>query len=380
MSATSYYYEQGPIRPPSEAGSLLVRLTRNCPWNRCLFCPVYKQDKFSKRSLEDIKEDIKNMAAAAEHIRSISAASGYKGVINRQTLSLIQTDYYNLLPMAFWLYKGGENVFLQDADSLMLPISLLEKILGLLKAEFPSIKRITSYARSRTIVRRSVQDLVNLKKAGLSRIHIGMESGNDKVLEYMEKGATSSQHLEAGINVKAAGLSLSEYVMPGLGGEALWREHAIDSAALLNKINPDYIRLRTLAVPTVCPLYDKVVAGEFVPLNDDGIARELALFIENLDGIESFVYSDHILNLFEDLSGQLPGDKNKMLEIIYKYLQLPVKEQEIYRLGRRTGHFRTLDDLDDSAAYLPVEQLHRTLKDKKTSVDNYIQKIMMQFI
>jgi len=380
MSSSGYYYEQGPIRPPSEAGSLLVRLTRNCPWNRCLFCPVYKQAKFSKRSLEEIREDIKNMAAAAEHIRSISVASGYEGVINRQTLSLIQTDFYDLLPMAFWLYKGGENVFLQDADSLILPLSMLEEILSLLKTEFPSIKRITSYARSRTIARRSLQDLVNLQKAGLSRIHVGMESGNDHVLEYMEKGATSSQHLEAGIKVKAAGLSLSEYVMPGLGGEALWREHAIDSAALLNKINPDYIRLRTLAVPTVCPLNDKVVTGEFVPLNDDGIARELALFIENLDGIESFVYSDHILNLFEDLSGQLPEDKNKMLEIIYKYLSLPVKEQEIYRLGRRTGHFRSLEDLNNNVLYLPVKKLHRDLKDKGTSVDNYIKELMMQFI
>lgn len=380
MSLQTADYEQGPIRPPSEAGSLLVRLTRNCPWNRCLFCPVYKGEMFSRRSLEEISEDIKNIAYAAGQIKAISISSGYGGEINRQTLALVQSDHPELFQLAFWLYRGGENVFLQDGDSLLLPVSQLEKILNLLKREFPSIKRVTSYARSRTLTRRSLEDLVILKNAGLTRIHVGMESGNDQVLAYMKKGATSAQHIEAGVKVKAAGISLSEYVIPGLGGKALWHEHAADSAAVLNKINSDFIRLRTLAVPPGCPLHSKVVSGEFILLDDDGVARELALFIERLEGIDSYIYSDHILNLFEDLAGKLPDDKAYMLGIINIYFSMTSKERELYRLGRRAGYFRSLDDLNNSALCLPVEQLYGSLKAKGISVDSYIRENMLRFI
>jgi radical SAM superfamily enzyme YgiQ (UPF0313 family) len=242
-------YEQGPIRPPSEASSLLVRLTRNCPWNRCLFCPVYKEEKFSRRSLPEIKEDLEAIFSAVDLIKYISVSLGFSGEVNRQVAALIQSEHPELFQVALWLYRGGETVFLQDGDSLMLPVAQLEEILGLLTEKLPTVNRITSYARSRTILRRSVEDLSRLKKAGLSRIHIGLESGNDKVLEFMKKGVTGAQHIEAGLKVKAAGLSLSEYVMPGLGGTTYWREHAIDTARVLNKIDPHFIRLRTLAVP-----------------------------------------------------------------------------------------------------------------------------------
>jgi len=380
MSLQKAGYEQGPIRPPSEAGSLLVRLTRNCPWNRCLFCPVYKGEKFGRRSLEDISKDIKNIAFAAGQIRALSLSSGYDGKINRQTLALIQSEHPALFQLAFWLFRGGENVFLQDGDSLLLPVPQLKKILNLLKTEFPSVKRITSYARSRTLTRRSVEELVILKNAGLTRIHVGMESGNDEVLAYMKKGATSAQHIEAGVKVKAAGLSLSEYVIPGLGGKTLWHEHAVDSAVVLNKINPDFIRLRTLAVPPGCPLYSKVVSGEFILLDDDGVARELALFIETLEGIDSYIYSDHILNLFEDLAGKLPDDKADMLGIINSYFSMTPKERELYRLGRRAGYFRTLADLNNKTLCSPVEQLYSSLKEKGISVDSYIRENMLRFI
>jgi hypothetical protein len=373
-------FEQGPIRPPSEAASLLVRLTRNCPWNRCLFCPVYKEEQFSRRSLPEIKEDLAAIFSAADQINSISASLGFGGEVNRQVAALIQSEQPELFQVAYWLYRGGETVFLQDGDSLMLPVDQLEEVIGLMKEKFPAIKRITSYARSRTILRRSVEDLSSLRRAGLNRIHIGLESGNDKVLEFMKKGVTGAQHVEAGLKVKAAGISLSEYVMPGLGGTAYWREHAIDTARVLNKIDPHFIRLRTLAVPMGCPLYDKVQKGEFTPLNDDEIARELALFLENLDGISSNLYSDHILNLFEDISGKLPGAKEDMLDLVNRYLNMPDRERQLFRLGRRVGYFRTLEDMDKTDAVTPVIKLHEQLQVSGVAVDDYIRKTMTRFI
>jgi len=374
-------FEQGPIRPPSEAGSLLLRVTRNCPWNRCLFCPVYKNEKFSKRSIEEIKKDIFAIVEAAEEVKAVSEVNGLNGnIIDRQVVARIQSERPELLQVAFWLYQGGENVFLQDGDSLLLPVDQLTEILELLIAKFPTIKRITSYARSKTLLKRSVEELKRLKKAGLNRIHVGLESGNDQVLDFMKKGVTGAEHIEAGRRVKEAGLSLSEYVILGLGGERWWREHALDTAEVINQINPDFIRVRTLAVPKVSPLYEKIVQGEFKLLPDDDVIREEKLFIENLQGINSEFYSDHILNLLEDVSGKLPEDKNKMLGIISQYQSLPADQREKFRLGRRTGYYRTISDMQNSSLGDPVERNYRHLQDKGMSVDDYIKQLMLRFI
>jgi biotin synthase-like enzyme len=373
-------YEQGPIRPPSEAASLLLRLTRNCPWNRCLFCPVYKGQTFSRRSLEEVKQDIEAIAEAAIIIKEISLKNGFGGEINRQTAALVQSQYPELFQIAFWLFKGGKTVFLQDGDSLLLPVSQLVEILGLLKEKFPSIQRITTYARSRTLLRRSVEELVLLKEAGLNRIHVGLESGNDAVLDFMEKGVTSLQHIEAGQRVKKSGISLSEYVILGLGGMELWREHALDTAKVLNQINPDFIRVRTLAVAPTSQLYKKQQQGEFKPLPDDDIIREEALFIENLNGIESYFYSDHILNLLEEISGKLPDDKLVMQKMINNYLSLPESEREIFRLGRRTGYYRFLNDLNNRSLRTPVETIYRQLQNKGVTVDDYIEQLKLRFV
>ncbi len=373
-------FEQGPIRPPSEAGSLLLRMTRNCPWNRCLFCPVYKNEKFSRRSIEEIKNDIFAIVEAAEEVKAVSEANGLNGDINRQVVAKIQSERPELLQVAFWLYQGGENVFLQDGDSLLLPVDQLTEILELLIEKFPTIKRITSYARSKTLLKRNVEELQRLRKAGLNRIHVGLESGNDQVLEFMKKGVTGADHIEAGQRVKEAGLSLSEYVILGLGGEQWWREHALDTAEVINQINPDFIRVRTLAVPKISPLYEKVVQGEFKLLSDDDVIREEKLFIESLQGINSEFYSDHILNLLEDVSGKLMEDKNKMLSIINEYQSLPVDKREKFRLGRRTGYYRAMSDMQNSNLGDPVERTYRQLQHKGISVDDYIEQLMLRFI
>jgi hypothetical protein len=269
---------------------------------------------------------------------------------------------------------------LQDADSLVVGADNLIKILNHLRENFPAIERITSYARSSTINKISLEDLISLRQAGLSRIHVGLESGSDTVLKMVRKGASKSIHIEAGLKVKEAGMELSEYIMPGLGGRLLSEEHAIESADALNQIDPDFIRLRPLAFPVRAPLYEIVNSGEFDRCNDVEIVQELHTFISNLEGIASHLVSDHILNLFADLKGQLPGDKGKILSITKKFLDLDDEEQLIYRFGRRLGAFTSLDDLTDTHRRTRVRQVMSEHNVNPQNIDHLIDQLMRRFI
>ena len=357
----NYYFEQGPIRPPSEASSLLVRVTRNCPWNKCAFCHTYRGSKFELRSIEDVKKDIQTMKDIADQIFGISWKYGEGGQVNRNVLRHIYNskDFYNdyIYSVAAWLYYGGENVFLQDANSLILKTSELLAILDFLREKFPKIKRITSYCRSHTAARKSVADFEQLKKAGLSRIHIGMESGCDEVLSLIHKGVTAVDNIKAGLNIRAAGIELSEYVIPGLGGVKWTRQHTLETARVINTINPDFVRLRTLHVVPGTGMDELMKKGEIQLLNDEDVLREIKLFIENLDVRGTYLASDHILNLLEELEGNFPEDKQKILSVIERYFKLSSTDRQIFRLGRRTGAFRKLDDLIDKEAYLKLKSV-----------------------
>ena len=326
-----------------------MRVTRNCPWNRCLFCPVYKGKKFSLRTVDEIKTDIQTARDMADDIKAVSWRLGYKGEVNDQVIShlLGHSNYYSqsYQSIAIWLYYGTGACFLQDADNLVMKAKDLVAILKFLREKFPEITRVTTYSRSRTVVRKSVESLKQIRAAGLDRIHIGLESGYDQVLKFVQKGVSAAQHVEAGRKAIEAGFELSEYVMPGLGGQEMWREHAMETAGVLNKINPDFIRLRSLRIPKRVPLYKKLQDGSFTMQSDDMLVEEIKLFIETLDGITSTVTSDHIMNLLEEVSGKLPEDKEKMLDAIQKYQDLPETEKLIYRLGRRGGAYRSPDDL-----------------------------------
>ncbi|MBM4330938.1 MAG: radical SAM protein [Deltaproteobacteria bacterium] len=345
------YFEMGPIRPPSEAQSLLIRVTRNCPWNKCEFCHTYKGEIFSFRSVEEIKKDIDSAKAIADEILKISWRMGFAGNINQALLQALFNrpgpHGHAFQSIIGWLYFGGTQVFLQDANSLMANTSDLVEIIKYLKEKFPSIQRITSYSRARTLAKKSVSELTEIRAAGLSRIHIGMETGYDPLLQYMKKGVTAKEQIQAGKNVVESGISLSEYVMPGLGGTRWWREHAVETARVLNQIDPDFIRLRTLYVRHDMPLYSKVEAGEFIRLSDDQVVAEIKLFIETLDALHSTLVSDHILNLLEEVQGKLPEGREKILAVIDRYLALPAEERLLYRVGRRLGYYRSLDDLKD---------------------------------
>ena len=355
-----FYFEQGPIRPPSEAKSLLVRITRNCPWNKCAFCRTYKGKRFSIRPLEEVKQDIETIKRIYDEIKSISWQLGCKGEVDEEVIRFLYHTPYgefsSFMNVAMWLYFGEGSVFLQDGNNLGVKTSDLLQILNLLKKTFPNIRRITSYGRSKTIAKRkTVEELKALHDAGLSRIHIGLESGYDPVLELVRKGVTAAEHIDAGRKVKEAGISLSEYVIPGLGGKKLSREHALETARVLNQINPDFIRLRTLRILDGAGLDEKVASGEFEPLNDEEIVREIRLMIEHLNGINSYLVSDHILNLLEEVEGKLPEDKPKMLAVIDRFLQLSPEEKCNFRLGRRANVYRTLDDMKDPELYQQVE-------------------------
>ena len=354
-------FEQGPIRPPSEAKSLLVRITRNCPWNKCLFCRTYKGTTFSLRSLEEIKQDIETIKKIYDEIKAISWKLGLKGEVTEEVVHYL---YHNpeeysssFLNVAMWLYYGEGSVFLQDGNNLMVKTSDLVEILTLLKNTFPEITRVTSYARAKTIAtRKTVEELQALRTAGLSRIHIGLESGSDKVLELIRKGVTAAEHVDAGQKVKEAGISLSEYVIPGLGGKKLSQEHALETAGVLNEINPDFIRLRTLRVVAGAGLDEKKASGEFAPVSDEEIVREIRLMVEHLEGIDSYFVSDHILNLLEEVEGKLPEDKEKMLAVMDRFLALSFEERCNFRLGRRAGIYRTLADLKNPGLYQQVDK------------------------
>lgn len=345
------FFEIGPIRPPSEAQSLLIRVTRNCPWNKCAFCHTYKGEVFSFRTVEEIKKDIDRVKTIVDEIRELSWSLGYAGEVNRYVLQAIfrrRGSYHHAYQSVVnWLYFGGSQVFLQDANSLIVKTNELVTILEYLKEKLPSIQRITTYARAKTVAKKTVAELKELYAAGLTRIHIGLETGYDPLLVYMKKGVTAAEHIQAGRKVVESGISLSEYVMPGLGGTKWWREHALATAQVLNQINPDFIRLRTLYVRADMPLYEKVKSGDFVLLSDDQVVQEIKLFLENLEGIESTVVSDHILNLLEEVEGQLPVAKEKMINLIDQYLSLPEEERLAFRLGRRLGYYRLLADLQD---------------------------------
>ena len=377
--------EQGPIRPPSEAHSLLLRVTRNCSWNHCEFCHIYKGERFSPRTVGEVKKDIDTINAMVSELRSLSWSRGFGGEINASLASSI-LNRPHLFPegyrsVIFWLYKGAKNVFLQDANNLILRTKDLVEILSYLKRVFPSVERITTYSRARTVSRKTVEELRDLHDAGLSRIHMGLESGCDRLLELVKKGVTSRDHIDAGRKVKEAGISLSEYIMPGLGGKSMWKEHATETARVLNEIDPDFIRVRTLKVLQIMPLYRRMETGELELLTDDEIVAEERLLIENLDGIHSRFTSDHILNLLEELDGELPGAKQPMLDLIDRYLALDRSERENFRLGRRAGYYSSLEDLANPDRRARVDQIMRRIETERPGqFEQVISDLMESFI
>jgi hypothetical protein len=370
-------FEQGPIRPPSEAESLLIRITRNCPWNRCTFCPVYKNTRFSLRPVEHVLRDIDTVR---EYVDTILEARE-KGISPSHALSRYEEDDEIALNAAYQFVAGGmKSIFLQDGNSLIIKPGDMIQILQHLKQMFPMAERITSYARSHTIARINDDYLSQMAESGLNRIHIGMESGSDQVLKMVKKGTDKATQIVAGQKVKKAGIELSEYYMPGLGGKSLSKENALETADALNQINPDFIRLRTLAMPALAPLTAQFRDGNFDKMGEIDTTKELLLFLESLDGITSTVRSDHVLNLFPEVDGVMPEDKDKMIQPLRDFLALDEKEQMLFCVGRRTHRISRFKDLDNQVLRNNALQMCKELRVTVDNMDDVIDSIMQRFI
>jgi radical SAM superfamily enzyme YgiQ (UPF0313 family) len=295
-------YDFPPFRPPSEADSLLLRVTRGCPWNRCAFCPLYKDIRFEKRAVERVKEDIDTAEA----------------------------------------YTGGnvETVFIGDSDSLVIKTDELCEILGHLYDAFPSLTRVTSYARAQTLKRKSLESLKKIRDAGLTRLHIGLETGSARILAQMKKGASPETMILACTKAKDARFEVSLYVLVGIGGEANWQEHASETAKVINQIDPDFIRVRTLVPQPGTPVYEWWQEGSFQMPGPETILREQKALIEDLS-VTSQYLSDHISN-YAPINGDLPADKTAMVSTIEEALER-VSKDDMFRADlERMQHLRRL--------------------------------------
>jgi hypothetical protein len=337
--------ELGPIRPPSEATSLLLRVTRNCPWNKCEFCAVYKRTRFSRRETDELIAEIDLLAEAAARVRELAAGRGEVGQVSSRTvLDVLHApgSTEEEQRVALWLNRGGQHVFLQDADSLIIPPGRLVPVLEHLHARFPSVNRVTTYARSRTLVARSPEQLAELRRAGLTRIHVGVESGSDAVLELVHKGCRAEHHVDGCRKAVAGGFELCCYVMPGLGGRDLSADHARETARVLREIDPHHVRLRTLWIDRGSPLEARYRDGCFAPLEEDEIVAEIRQLLAGLKGASGHLISDHDRNLLADLEGHLTDDWEQLDELCGRFLDLAPNERDAYVVARRSGYFRSL--------------------------------------
>ncbi|MGD2272300.1 MAG: radical SAM protein [Desulfobacterales bacterium] len=345
-----YHFETGVYRPPSEGGSysLLVRFTRNCPWNRCTFCGMYKTEKFELRSPAEIKKDIDAMAAICNDLKTAAQKLGYGAADMRGAAAALlnkvpELNYHQGFVMVFnWLLSGGKTAFLQDANSLIMKTDQLVDVLKYLRKTFPSISRVTSYARSKTLAQKKPAQLTAVRRAGLDRLHVGLETGDDDLLKKIKKGATALGHISAGRKALQAGFELSEYWMPGLGGKEMSQKHAKNTARVLNEINPHYIRSRPFFPLPGTPLYDAMGKNEFQMLSAEEQLLELQWMMEELE-VTSKVCFDHAGNYWRNRHGDLlfthsyegykfPEEKATVLDLIAQGLEARNKRPEFLKL------------------------------------------------
>ncbi|HSV96397.1 MAG TPA: radical SAM protein [Spirochaetota bacterium] len=390
-------FETCSIRPPTENASLSFRLTRNCHWNKCAFCPVYKCGaRFSRRSLDEVFADIERARALDDYLyeRGIgfpvytpadyARAAGVAEEIGRARREAGVPDpvtpegepaavsprmrwfmqWFRDRPsiedcvsqLVSWRIAGGTTCFLGDSDGLALKADFLCAVLRRVRERFGTVRRFTVYGRTRSAARlRTLRELERMREAGLDRVHFGLESGSDRVLAAVRKGATSRDHVDGCRTTREAGLSCSVYVMPGLGGASLSDEHAHETARVLSLARPEYVRLRSLEIFPDSPLEEEFLSGRFVPCTEEQVVREIRVMIEESEG-EMEIASDSASNLL-DLYGRLPEDRPAMLEEIDRYLALSPRGKLEFSLVRRlrafAGQYGGLsDDVDE--AVLPL--------------------------
>ena len=279
------------IRPPSEAGSLLLRVVRGCHWSRCRFCGIYEAygQPFETRPVGDVLEDID-------------------------------------LLKKYW-GESPRTAFLGDADPLERPTEDLVPILGRLRERFPTVERVTAYARASSLYTKSLEDLKSLRKSGLDRVHVGLETGSDTLLRFHKKGISQKVLIKSGRKVREAGIELSYYVLLGLGGTDRWEEHMTETAEVINQTCPEFIRIRRLWIHPQTRLAGKIAEGTFREQSPEGTVMELRLLVDGITVDGPDLTCDHANN-YVSLHGTLLKDKQDLLEQIDAFLALPEEVRE----------------------------------------------------
>ncbi|MHA1312085.1 MAG: radical SAM protein [Candidatus Helarchaeota archaeon] len=288
-------YEGLIFRPPSEADSLILQVEIGCSNNSCTFCYSYKDKKLRIRSLEEIESDLRETLPYAKRVRK---------------------------------------VFLADGDALVIKTDKLLKILNLLYKYYPNLWRVGIYATALNVLHKTDDELRKLKDAGLGIIYLGIESGDDVILRRVKKNMTSAQMVEACKRILKIGFELSVTIILGLGGKNRWRENAIETARVINEINaPTYIGALTLMIPRGTPLFEEYIAGEFEPLTDLEILKEMRLLIDQIDITNKSIFRSNHASNYLPLGGTLPDDKEKLLEVIDNVIKNPIGKlrPEYYR-------------------------------------------------
>jgi len=283
-------YEGAVYRPPSEARSLIVQLTIGCSHNRCTFCTMYKDKRFRIRSLAEIKADF------------TEAKAYYGGHVRR--------------------------IFLADGDALVMRTPDLLEILNFAKGCFPDAERITSYGTPADINRKSEEELVQLRRAGLEMIYLGAESGDAVTLENVCKGASREEIIAAGRKLRVCGIKSSVTLISGLGGRERLTEHAVESADLISQIQPDYVGFLTLMLERDAMIMEEINAGRLTLLQAEDVVEEMRLFLQNVDAEGTVFRSNHASNYIV-----LKGTLNEDIPHMLRYLD-EIKEQNRFRPER----------------------------------------------
>lgn len=334
--------EIGPIRPPSESNSLLIRVTRGCHWNKCYFCGLYKSMQFSMRPIDETIEDIRQQAQ-------------------------------------FYQGKKINSCFLQAGDALVLKTDYLLRILDAINQYFPDIQYITSYARADSITRKTPAELKILRQAGLNHLYCGMETGSAQILRLINKGFDSDTVVRSGCMAKDADMILSEFILLGIGGKELSEENAIQTAKALNVIQPDFIRVHATGIKPESKLGEFVRDGSFTLQSEEEIVIEQKMFLQQLQAMDSYYVNEHIINLLLEVRGNLRTEKQEMLSAIDRFLSLSPDEKLLFTIGRRLNIFFLLDDLKKPELHKKAEESLKNILGKSPDVDfvalcNYIRQ------
>lgn len=275
-------YEGSIYRPPSEAMSLIVQVTIGCAHNKCTFCSMFKDKKFRVRDVAEVKEDL------AEARR---------------------------------MYGYIEKIFLADGDALCLSMPKLEDIIGYINELFTETKSINIYASPKDVLAKSQQDLKRLHALGVKILYIGAESGNDKILKNIKKGATRDEIIEAVRKTESSGIKASVTFIQGLGGEAMYREHAIDTGTMISAMEPSFVGLLTLMLDDAAEITADIREGRLKLLSPMQVCEETLLMLENINLTKECIFRSNHASNYVPLAGTLPQDKEKMMKLLVRAMK-----------------------------------------------------------